>query len=180
MGSPSFHPTGGPKLTQQHMAGSTDIHSIVERHRRTGVLQSTGKQSGRKPSFIHITGDTFHEMLIKVQQHQGQFAALPAKIRRRFANNPENLFRFLEDSKNLREAVALGLVDEEDITPERKAQMDLVEASEAEERVLFEKWRAERRAAAGGGREASEEANPEPIRSDPEAQPSFSKKKRTS
>lgn len=175
MGKPQIHDAGGPKLTQQHMEGSTDINKLAEKYLRTGVIES-GRANGLKPTFITITGDTFHEMLIKVQEQQGRFASLPAKIRKRFSNNPENLFRFLEDSKNLREAVALGLVDEADLDPARIEQMNLVAASEAEEKLQFEKWRKWQRDKAAGV--ADEEANPMP-KADEESQPSFQRKKRT-
>lgn len=180
MGKPSNHPTGGGKLTQQHMEGVTDINQIRERHLRTGVLGS-GVSNGRKPMFVTLTGDSFHEMLLKVQNIQGSFAGYSAKIRKRFANNPENLIRFLEKTENLREAVALGLVDQADLSAHQVEQMNLVDSSEAEERSQFEKWRARQRARKLGDDafEKDEDANSVPSRSDPEAQPSFSRKKRT-
>lgn len=184
MGKPSPHPSGGIKLTQQHMEGVTDINKIMERHNRTGVFGS-GRPSGKPPQFLNMTGDSFHEMLIKVQEAQGVFAGFPGKIRKRFGNNPENMLRFMEDSSNLREAVALGLVDKEVLTPDQLAQMDLVQVSEEEERRQFEEWRQSRRT----GRSApgiddpfdlDDDASSVPKNSDPEAQPRFSKKKRTS
>lgn len=165
MSHPHNHPVGGPKVTQQHMRDSTDINKIVDKYNRTGVLQS-GRASGRQPMFIRMDGLTFHEMLIRVQETQGQFAALPAKIRKRFANNPENLLRFLENKENLEEAIGLGLVDRESVDPEKLAQMDLVKETEAAEKAEFEEWKRSK-------------ANPVPAKADDEAQPSFQPKKRT-
>lgn len=185
MGKASPHPVGGDKLTQQHMEGVTDINKIMDRHMRTGVFGS-GRPNGRQPMFIEMTGDSYHEMLIKVQQAQGVFAAQPAKIRKRFGNNPENLFRFLEDRSNLREAIALGLVDETKIPAEERQQMDLVAASEEEERKQFEEWRRQQRSLKRRSGEddkdpfTESEANTMPRKADPESQPSFSRKKRTS
>lgn len=176
MGKSSFHPAGGDKLTQQHMEGVTDINKIMERHNRTGVFGS-GRPNGKQPMYVNLTGDSFHEMLIKVQNAQGVFAGMPAKIRKRFGNNPENFLRFFEDPKNLREAIALGLVDEDSLSPEQSEQMNLVRASEADEKRQFEEWRKSRQ-------KPDPEAEPfvpdEPAtarRSDPESQPSFSRKK---
>lgn len=183
MGKSSVHPTGGGKLTQQHMEGVTNVNSIMDRALRTGSIPAgPGIPNGRKPMFINLSGESFHEMLIKVQDVQGRFAALPAKVRKRFAQNPLNLLKFLEDEKNLREAVSLGLVDESTLSPERKAQMDLVEASEMEELRQFEKWRARRRAAKLGDDpfEDDDESKGRASKADPESQPRFQKKTRTS
>lgn len=164
MSKPHNHPGGGQNLTQQHMQDSTDINKIVDKYNRTGVLQS-GKASGKKPMFVRLDGMSFHEMLIKVQETQGQFAALPAKVRKRFANNPENLLRFLESKENLQEAIDLGLVDRDDVDPAKIAQMDLVKETEAAEKAEFEEWKKSK-------------ANPVP-KADDEAQPSFKPNKRT-
>lgn len=178
MGKASPHPKGGPKLTQQHMEGVTDINKIMERHNRTGVFGS-GRPNGKQPQFIQLSGDSFHEMLIKVQNAQGIFAAQPAKIRKRFGNNPENFLRFFDDPNNLREAVSLGLVDGDTLSPEQREQMDLVRLSEDEEKRQFEEWRKSRKPG-----HVNPEAEPfvpdEPAtarRADSEAQPSFSRKK---
>lgn len=164
MSHPHNHPESGPKLTQQHMKDATDINKIVERYNRTGVLQS-GKASGKNPMFIRMDGKSFHEMLIKVQETQGEFASLPAKVRKRFANNPENLLRFLESKENLQEAIDLGLVDRDDVDPAKIAQMDLVKETEAAEKAEFAEWKKSK-------------ANLMP-KADDEAQPSFQPKKRT-
>jgi len=175
MGKPSFHPVGGVKLTQQHMEGVTDINKIMERHNRTGVFGS-GRPNGRQPMFCDVSGDTFHEMLIKVQNIQGIFAGQPAKVRKRFGNNPENLLRFLENKENLAEAVELGLVDRDGLSKEDKAQLDLVDEAERKERIEFQQWRMSQRRNPFD----DEEATSVPVKADEEAQPSFRKKKRTS
>lgn len=141
------HPTGGEKLTQQHFAAEANINTIMERHLRTGgPLLGPGKQSGRQPIFTELTGQTYHEMLCKIQEVQGTFAALPAKIRKRFANNPHQLIRFLEDSNNLNEAISLGLVQREDLPPEKIQQLDLAEEAEKADLEEFREWQRKKRA----------------------------------
>lgn len=176
MGIKSDHPSGGNVLAQQHMEGVTDINKIMERHARTGVFGS-GRPNGRQPMYLNMTGDTFHESLIKVQNVQGIFSSMPAKIRKRFGMNPENFVRFFEDPANLKEAVALGLVDKEGLSSEQLEQMNLVRNSDEEDRRQFEEWRKSRR---NPPPEEEPFVPDEPVtarRSDPESQPSFSKKK---
>lgn len=96
--------------------------------------------------FVNLTGESYHEMLCKVEEVQGQFAGLPSRVRRRFANNPEQLIKFLEDPNNLPEAVKLGLIDEGDLSEEKKAQLDLVREAEAEDLREFREFQRKKRA----------------------------------
>lgn len=177
-----FHPQGGDKLTQQHMGDASDINHIMERHRRTGLLAGPGRPSGRKPNFGNISGESFHEMLVRLQTIQGEFSGLPAKIRRRFGNNPENLLHFLGDASNIEEAIELGLVDPDQLSPERKQQLNLVDQAEVKDREEFEEWKRTRRQQPPGneGDPFEPEGKKRANASDPEAQPRFSKKNRTS
>lgn len=161
------HPTGGGKLTQQHMAEAMDPNKIMERYNATGVLRSA-KPNGRQPMFIRMSGDSFHEMLVKVQEIQGQFSALPARVRKRFAHNPQNLLMFLEDDKNLAEAIELGLIDESNLPKEKRAQLDLVDESQEQDYREFQEWKKRKDAPQAGG-----EDDPPPQRADDEAQPSY-------
>lgn len=169
-----FHPKSGNKLTQQHFADASDINKIVDRFNRTGLLGGPGRPSGRVPEFLNLTGDSFHEMLIRVEQARGAFNGLPAKIRRRFSNNPENLLRFIGDDKNIEEAIEMGFISKEDLSPERKQQLNLVDEAERIDRRAFEEWKARREPF------VDPDANPMPTDSDPEANPRKSRKSRTS
>lgn len=175
-----YQPSGGDKLTQQHFGDSTDINRIMEKFNRTGVLGTGAKQSGRKPIYLNLSGESYHEMLLRIQEAQGQFANFPAKVRKRFANNPENLLRFLGDDKNLAEAAELGLVDLDSIPAERKAQLDLVDEADKLDFHEFLRWKNRRRQAANDDPFSDANAKPMPTQSDDEAQPRKSSKNRTS
>lgn len=164
------HPVGGTRLTQSHMEGVTDVNKIMDRFHKTGVLASGTRQSGRKPMFLNLTGQSYHEMLVQLQSVQGSFASLPAKVRKRFAHNPENLLTFLEDDKNLQEAMNLGLLEESDLSPERKAQMELFEQVPKDQYREFQEWRERQKAPRQEGGDPPEG---EGMRADPEAQPSY-------
>lgn len=142
------HPTGGQKIVQQHFKDQTDVNRIMHKHLTSGhgSIQPPGRPGGRVPRFVDLTGETYHEMLCKVQEVQGQFAGLPSRVRKRFANNPQMLLKFLQDPKNLEEAIKLGLIQEEDLPEDRKAQLDLVREAEAEDRRQYEEWKRNKRA----------------------------------
>lgn len=168
--------------TQQHFKQAADINHIMARGRQTGVIQGPGVPSGQKMRYMHLTGQTYHDMLIQVQQAQGSFAGLPARVRKRFSNNPENLLTFLEDPKNVREAVKLGIIEETSISPELKSQLDLVEEAEHKDMEEFREWQRQRAHPSGvrlaGDQEDPFEQDDSPNRADKEGQPSYKKKPR--
>lgn len=174
MGKRVPHPVGGATLTQQHMEGVTDVNKIMDRFNRTGVLGSGGRANGRRPEFLEVSGASYHEMLVRLQKIQGTFASLPAKTRKRFSHNPENLLRFLEDDKNLAEAIELGLVDESDVPREKLQQMDIVDEATRADWKKFEEWRRNEKER----RSKEDEPPPDNPGSDEESQPTFSKKGR--
>lgn len=160
------HPTGGEKLVQQQFQDAANINNMMQKHLRSnpGSLQPPGRPGGRVPMYVNFTGKSYHDMLCQVQEIQGHFAALPSKVRRRFANNPEQLLKFLEDPENLTEAIQLGLVQEEDLPDEKKAQLDLVREADAQDRRDFEEWKRKKRANEGEEPELEDEEPVQPKR----------------
>lgn len=104
-----------PTRTQQHQASQVDIKSIMARARLTGQMPT--------PSSKLYYGDftqvgSYQECLNKVIDAQNAFNTLPAKIRDRFQNDPQQLLSFLNDPKNDKEAAQLGLINQPEITKE--------------------------------------------------------------
>lgn len=94
--------------TQQHLKQESDVNSILEKYKR-GIPITHVNNS--KP----LTGDfsqyqdfkTNKDLVVKTFN---QFMALPAHLRKRFGNDPENLIDFVSDDQNYDEAIKLGLV----------------------------------------------------------------------
>lgn len=53
----------------------------------------------------------YEELVNQVAEINEQFQKLPAKIRDRFGNDPQQLLDFVHDPANIEEAVKIGLVD---------------------------------------------------------------------
>lgn len=137
------HPVGGEKIVQQHFKDDTDINKIMERHLKTGAPpRGAGIPSNRQPRYTALNGKTYHEMLCQVQEVQGEFAGLPGKVRKRFANNPERLLEFLQDEKNLPEAVELGLIEEANLPPEKRPQTTMIQTVDPEQWRRFQEWQS--------------------------------------
>jgi len=101
--------------TQQHFKDETDINNILRQFNITGQLP-TKAISPRYGDFTGI-GD-YHSALNQVIAAEGEFMTLPAQLRARFDNDPQELIEFLNNPENKDEAIKLGLVNK----PEASAQ----------------------------------------------------------
>lgn len=92
--------------TQQEFAKETDINYIAARFGLTGQLP----QVLQLPTYGDFTGIFDYQTALNVVNDAKQdFMTLPAKIRSRFNNNPQELLEFMDDDANTDEAIALGL-----------------------------------------------------------------------
>lgn len=98
---------GGKSMTHQEFAPECDINNIVA---RVGLGQlSLNLPQGEFVDFSSIPSD-YQAMLDCVIDAQERFANLPSAVRKRFANNPAELLKFIQDDGNRDEAIKLGLI----------------------------------------------------------------------
>ncbi|UPW41540.1 internal scaffolding protein [Peromfec virus RodF8_61] len=104
-----------PSMTQQQFKEESNINNIIDRYKATGYLTDPLNPSTRKP----IYGDfseipSYQEVCNVIAAANEAFDALPAALRKRFNNDPQELLDFLNDEANTDEAIALGLVDKDE------------------------------------------------------------------
>lgn len=111
-----------PSLAQQQFKDESDINNILRQFNITGLLP----ESPLSPRYGDFTGIVdYHSALNAVIAAEDGFMTLPADIRARFHNDPENLINFLSDDKNKDEAIKLGLVDGKLIENEQKIEAEI-------------------------------------------------------
>lgn len=94
--------------TQQHFKDETDINVMVERFSRTGELPPAPPA----PAMADFDGVfDFQSAMNVLVDASRSFDALPAKVRKRFANDPHEMMQFVADEANYDEALKLGLVN---------------------------------------------------------------------
>lgn len=99
--------TGDVTLVQQQFLEEADINTIMRRYGQTGVAPLAKSP----PEYGDFRGiNDFQTAMLEMQIAKESFAALPALVRDRFANDPARLIAFLGDEGNLDEARKLGLV----------------------------------------------------------------------
>lgn len=113
-----------PTLTKQSFKDDCDINKIVAKYAATGVLNHI---NARNPRYIDCVGvPDYQAALDMINTANEQFDALPAKIRARFGNDPEQLLAFMDDPANAEEAAKLGLIK----APEKELEKEPEKAPE--------------------------------------------------
>lgn len=102
-------------LAQASDMEDADINIIMKKYSGTGMLPQVNMEA--------LTGDfsdvgDFREAQDKIKAANDAFAEVPAELRRRFNNDPQEFINFVLDDKNLEETVKLGYRTRPDKTPE--------------------------------------------------------------
>lgn len=103
-------------FVQQHDADDCDINRIMDRYVRDGVIDHVKQYGGQYGDFTNVPD--FAGALRVVEEAEECFAALPAKVRAKFDNDPGAFLDFVSDPENRSEMAMLGLLD----TPEPKGE----------------------------------------------------------
>ena len=99
-----------PTMTQQQFKEEVDINNIMEKYiKRPDPTIFVRNGKGVYGDFSNAKD--FQSSLNQILEAEDAFMSLDARIRARFENDPHKLFEFLNDRKNLDEAIELGLVE---------------------------------------------------------------------
>lgn len=102
-------------MAKQSFKDECDINRIMERAGKTGVLRGPLGSGMGRPMFGDFSNtDDYQTSLNRIIEADEAFLQLPAKLRKRFDNQPEKLIAFMEDEENREEALKLGLIREKD------------------------------------------------------------------
>lgn len=123
---PRLDCSNDPGRTRQSDKAACDINNIIKRFVREGFVTHIARQ---QPRFLDVSevGD-YRSALHQVRAAEEYFAALPAKLRARFGNDPA---RFLDEAGGLSrdELRELGLATLRQSDRERRRESDVVEAA---------------------------------------------------
>lgn len=101
-------------LAIQSARDEADINTIVRRFGLTGELPSQVAMP-RSGDFTDIPD--FHTAMNMIRSTQEAFMSIPADIRARFSNDPQQLMEFLENDANRDEARKLGFLNDVPVMP---------------------------------------------------------------
>lgn len=99
-----------PSRTQQQFRDECDINNIMKQYKATGsITHVNNRNQGVYADLVNLPD--YKEQLENVIAARQLFNDLPAALRKRFSNDPQELIDFLSDSNNRDEAIKLGLID---------------------------------------------------------------------
>ena len=108
---------GDVSRAKQSFAEEVDINTIVRRFHLTGELPS----DVRVPQYGDFEAVfDFHSAMNVVAEAREAFDRMPADVRARFHNEPQEFLTFVLDEQNRAEAVKLGVVVKPEAEPEVK------------------------------------------------------------
>lgn len=96
-----------PSLTDQQWQKSCDVNTIIAKYKKTGEIKHLAAHQGQYADLSELPD--LLTALNTVNTASSTFEQLPAQIRKYFANDPVELYTFLQDPKNDQEAIRLGL-----------------------------------------------------------------------
>lgn len=106
----------GPGKTQQQFAKDADIHNIIAKYQRTGVLgDGVGTRQAMFGDFSN--GNDLMTVQNKILAINNSFNKLPADLRSKFQNNPSIMLDWLVDPANKAEAIKIGLLKDDYVPP---------------------------------------------------------------
>lgn len=118
-----------PTLAKQSFREECDINYIVMRFGLTGELPTNIRQ----PEYRDFTTVVdYHTALTAIRHAEEAFAAMPADVRARFNNDPEQFVVFCTNPDNLSEVRKLGLTSQ---TQEEFENEQLAERARADARA---------------------------------------------
>lgn len=109
-------------LTNQSMAEDADINVMVRRFGLTGTMP----QGLIPPTYGDFVGITdFRSALHAIKDAEERFMQMPAEVRRRFDNDPQEFVAFASDSGNVDELVKMGLAVKREVSNESGVNADV-------------------------------------------------------
>ncbi len=96
----------GPSKTQQQFKDEADINVIVERFLKSGEIP---QQTPFPQQTEFVESFDFQTSMNVIVQAERSFMELPAKVRARFQNDPQQFMEFMHDPANIDEMVKLNL-----------------------------------------------------------------------
>lgn len=115
-----------PGLTEQSHKDSCDIHFILKKSEKTGILEHVNAHKGTYGDMP--TGDEFHNHMNIIANAETLFETIPAKIRNEFENSPAKFLDFIQNPDNREKMEEIGFdsshLPPKKVTPVTKTQVE--------------------------------------------------------
>ena len=97
----------GRSMTEQAHKEECDIHNIMGKYEREGILSHVSKYKGTYSDMVDAPD--FQEMQNTIAEAKSMFETVPSRIREQFQNDPGQFLQFMQDEKNVDAIEEMGL-----------------------------------------------------------------------
>lgn len=98
-----------PSMTKQEFQFECDVNNVIKSFKPHQMMQAL-QQNLNAGNYADLPDSVeFQDALHMIKEAERQFLTVPAKVRDRFGQDPAQFLAFMQDSRNLDEARALGL-----------------------------------------------------------------------
>lgn len=97
----------GHGRTKQSFKDQVNINKILARYRKSGMIDHVNRMAPFYGDVSNLVG--YQEAIEKVRMAEDLFSSLSSDVRKRFENDPSKFIEFMSDSKNIKEAIELGI-----------------------------------------------------------------------
>lgn len=108
-------------MTDQSYKDDCDVNVIIDRYLKTGQISHLAKYRGQYADVSQITD--LQGAMDTVKKAGEAFMSLPAQLRKKLNNDPQEFIKYMQDPKNLEESIELGL-RERDATIKQPLKQD--------------------------------------------------------
>lgn len=93
-------------LTEQHHKKRCDVHTIMDKYEKTGLIEHLAKHSGAYSDYP--SSIDFHSAMNIIAEANSVFESLPADLRAAHSNDPSRFLDWIQDEKNRDEIIEAG------------------------------------------------------------------------
>jgi len=107
----------GPSRTQKQFKDECNVNNIIKKYKATGTI--THVRNRQEGVYADLTTlPDFQQAMDVIVKASNAFQEVPAEIRSRFNNDPQQFIDYLNDPKNIEESYKLGLREKPKVIPE--------------------------------------------------------------
>lgn len=99
--------------TDQSFKKECDVNNIVKQYAKTGQITHLARTQGVFADLSNV--DDLLSSYDDIKQAESAFLKVPAELRKKLHNDPNNLISYLQDPKNDLEAIQYGLKDKREL-----------------------------------------------------------------
>ena len=103
----SYHRAGGEMMTEQSHKDACDIHTIMRRYEKTGVIDHVNARGAEYGNYVGAPD--FKEAMDYIANAHSLFESVPAHIRDQFDNDAGKYLEFMTNEDNIDAIKEFGL-----------------------------------------------------------------------